>query len=167
MSEDLTPLPCPFCGHVGLDFKEGTTFRWLAYSCGGCGVESETRIQTLGEGTQDGWRAQAERDAIEEWNKRAPPREAAQPATPPEGQVWVRESDGALVMRPETFVVPAAEREAIREALVDATVHLIAAVSLLECGGKKAAASDKMFAQMLVDYNASIDRARTALAQLA
>jgi len=26
--------PCPFCGHVGLDFREGTTFRWLSAECG-------------------------------------------------------------------------------------------------------------------------------------
>jgi hypothetical protein len=42
--------------------------------------------------------------------------------------------------------------------------HLVAAVSLLEHGGKKAAASDKMFAQMLVDYNATIVAARAMLA---
>jgi hypothetical protein len=66
----LTPLPCPFCGHVGLDFAEGSTFRWLAYSCGGCGVGNETRVQTLGPGTLEQWRAKAEQDAIVEWNKR-------------------------------------------------------------------------------------------------
>lgn len=46
---------------------------------------------------------------------------------------------------------------------VDVMASLAAAISLLERGGKKAAASDKMFAQMLVDYNASLDRARAAL----
>jgi Lar family restriction alleviation protein len=66
-------LPCPFCGHVGLEFSEGSTFRWLAYSCGGCGIGSETRVQTMGAGTQDEWRKQAERDAIEAWNTRAQP----------------------------------------------------------------------------------------------
>jgi hypothetical protein len=65
------PLPCPFCGHVGLDFQEGSTFRWLEYSCGGCGVTNETRVQTLGEGTPAEWREQAERDAIKQWNTRA------------------------------------------------------------------------------------------------
>ena len=66
------PKPCPFCGHTGLTFGEGSTFRWLTYSCGGCGIGSETRVQTLGEGTKEQWREQAERDAIEEWNKRTP-----------------------------------------------------------------------------------------------
>jgi predicted nucleic acid-binding Zn-ribbon protein len=67
------PLPCPFCGHVGLDFQEGSTFRWLEYSCGGCGTSNETRVQTLGEGAQQQWRERAERDAVVEWNTRAAP----------------------------------------------------------------------------------------------
>jgi hypothetical protein len=50
-----------------------------------------------------------------------------------------------------------------REALVDTLAHLVAAHSLLERGGKKAAASDKMFAQMLLDYAASIARGRAAI----
>ncbi|MEW9855892.1 hypothetical protein [Novosphingobium sp. M1R2S20] len=45
-------------------------------------------------------------------------------------------------------------------ALKDVTVSLIAAVSLLEKGGKKAAPSDRMFGQMLKDYKASIERGR-------
>ncbi len=52
-------------------------------------------------------------------------------------------------------------------ALVDVATSLAAAISLLERGGKsakKAAASDKMFDQMLADYRASLERARTALA---
>ena len=49
---------------------------------------------------------------------------------------------------------------------IDVGASLAAAISLLERGGKKAAPSDKMFAQMLVDYNASLDRFRTTLAEL-
>ena len=71
MSTEREPLPCPFCGHTGLAFGEGSTFRWLTYVCGGCGIGSETRVQTLGEGTNVQWREQAERDAVEAWNKRA------------------------------------------------------------------------------------------------
>ena len=56
-----------------------------------------------------------------------------------------------------------AENEKLREALIDTTASLVASVSLLERGGKKAAPSDKMFAQMLVDYKNSIDRARAAI----
>ena len=68
------PLPCPFCGHTGLDFREGTTFRWIVAECGGCGVTcGETRIQTLGEGTKDEWMQQAQQDAIEVWNTRKGP----------------------------------------------------------------------------------------------
>jgi len=49
------------------------------------------------------------------------------------------------------------------EALIDTTSHLVAALSLLEQGGKKAAPSDKMFDQMLRDYAASINRSRAVL----
>jgi septal ring factor EnvC (AmiA/AmiB activator) len=56
-----------------------------------------------------------------------------------------------------------ASLDAARKAHIDTTASLAAAVSLLERGGKKAAPSDKMFAQMLKDYNASLDRARAAL----
>jgi hypothetical protein len=51
----------------------------------------------------------------------------------------------------------------LEAALKDATVHLVAAVSLLESGGKKAAPSNKMFEQMLVDYKNGVERARAAL----
>jgi hypothetical protein len=51
------------------------------------------------------------------------------------------------------------------EALKNTTVNLIAAVSLLKSGGKKAAASDKMFAQMLADYTNSFERGRAAIAK--
>lgn len=47
-------------------------------------------------------------------------------------------------------------------ALVDVLASLAAAISLLERGGKKAAPSDKMFEQMLIDYRASLERGRTA-----
>ena len=47
--------------------------------------------------------------------------------------------------------------------LIDCAASLAAAISLLEKGGKKAAPSDKMFAQMLDDYRASLARARAAL----
>lgn len=87
MTDDLTPLPCPFCGHIGLDFKEGTTFRWLSYSCGGCGAGNETRIQTLGEGTPEQWRAQAKSDAVAEWNRRAAVSGAADPVGLPAGEL--------------------------------------------------------------------------------
>jgi hypothetical protein len=47
--------------------------------------------------------------------------------------------------------------------LIDVASSLAAAISLLERGGKKAAASDKMFEQMLTDYRGSLNRARAAL----
>jgi hypothetical protein len=54
--------------------------------------------------------------------------------------------------------------------IVDTASHLAAAISLLERGGKaakKAAPSDRMFDQMLKDYRASLERARTALQETA
>lgn len=58
------------------------------------------------------------------------------------------------------------ERDEARKTLIKTAVHLAAAISLLEKGGKaakKAAPSDKMFDQMLKDYRSSLSRARAAL----
>lgn len=57
----------------------------------------------------------------------------------------------------------AARIRELEEAATDALASLVAAVSLLERGGKRAAPSDKMFAMMLADYKASIDSARSLL----
>lgn len=74
-------LPCPFCGHAVLDFREGSTFRWIVAECTGCGASrGETRIQTLGQGTKEEWMADAQEDAIREWNRRAALR--SEPAEP-------------------------------------------------------------------------------------
>jgi hypothetical protein len=58
-----------------------------------------------------------------------------------------------------------AENARLREAALDALASLVAAHSLLKRGGKKAAPSDKMFEQMLCDYDATITRARAALGE--
>jgi hypothetical protein len=64
----------------------------------------------------------------------------------------------------DPLMIEAADRiEQLEDALIDAGASLAAAISLLERGGKKAAASDKMFAVMLSDYQKSMDRARAAL----
>lgn len=49
------------------------------------------------------------------------------------------------------------------DAFAGVVVSLAAAISLLEGGGKKAAASDKMFSQMLADYRKSLEAGRAAL----
>ena len=54
----------------------------------------------------------------------------------------------------------------MHDALMDATASLVAAISLLEGGGKKSAASDKMFEQMIQDYRGSVNRARTLMERL-
>lgn len=51
----------------------------------------------------------------------------------------------------------------MHEALLDALAGLIAATSLLKRGSKKAAPSDKMFDQMVADYESAAFRARAAL----
>lgn len=54
--------------------------------------------------------------------------------------------------------------EAMAEAATHAAASLVAAISLLERGGCKAAPSDKMFRQMLKDYKNAVDAYRAALA---
>jgi len=54
-----------------------------------------------------------------------------------------------------------------REAFTQVLASLAAAISLLERGGKKAAASDRMFEQMLDDYRAALEAGRNALSQQA
>lgn len=48
----------------------------------------------------------------------------------------------------------------MEEVLRGVMAALAAAISLLENGGKKAAPSDKMFDQMLIDYRSALDTAR-------
>ena len=57
-----------------------------------------------------------------------------------------------------------AVNQQLLEALKSVTVHLIAAHSLLRHGGKKAAASDKIFTIMLNDYEKSFEVGRAAIA---
>ena len=56
-----------------------------------------------------------------------------------------------------------AEVARLRAVAIQTAASLAAAISLLERGGKKAAASDKMFAQMLTDYRNALNEARKAL----
>ncbi|MCA3694230.1 Lar family restriction alleviation protein [Aquidulcibacter sp.] len=75
------PLPCPFCGYVGVNVHEASNFRWRVAECDQCGATcGEIRIQTMGEGTKEEWEAVAKEDAIKEWNTRAKP--IPQPETP-------------------------------------------------------------------------------------
>ena len=62
------------------------------------------------------------------------------------------------------FVATTTDERAV-EALRTTTAHLVAAVSLLKRGGKKAAPSDKMFHMMIADYEKAIAQGRAALAQ--
>ena len=51
----------------------------------------------------------------------------------------------------------------LEEAVTDAGASLVAAISLLERGGKDAAWSDKVFHTMLADYKKSVERSRAVL----
>jgi hypothetical protein len=53
--------------------------------------------------------------------------------------------------------------ERLREVIMEVTVSLIACHSLLSRGGKRAAASNKMFEIMLSDYEKAIEVGRAAL----
>lgn len=87
-------LPCPWCGHVGLMFEEGSTFRWRVASCERCGVTTgEERIQTMGDGTREEWEADCRKRMIAAWNRRAAPPQAqehqAEPLAPTVPDGWV------------------------------------------------------------------------------
>lgn len=71
----------------------------------------------------------------------------------------IAQIDAALATKPAVK-----DDETVVEALRGATASLVAAVSLLKRGSKKAAPSDKMFDQMILDYEKSIKEARAALA---
>ena len=77
--------PCPFCGDTpaALHFGEGSTYRWLAWSCPSCGVGSEERVQTWGDGRPEQWLSEAKARCITAWNRRAAL------AAPPVGWVLV------------------------------------------------------------------------------
>lgn len=51
----------------------------------------------------------------------------------------------------------------MRDAMLDVCAALAAAISLLERGGKRAAASDRMFETMLDDYRKALEAGRVAL----
>jgi len=60
----LTPLPCPFCGHVGLGFQVGSTYSLGVAYCMGCGA---TAGEVESNYPDDGaWHE----EAIAAWNRR-------------------------------------------------------------------------------------------------
>ena len=75
------PLPCPFCGHVGVTHNEGSTFRWLTTMCITCGAQcGEERIDTLSK-DQGAAIEQAKEAAIKTWNTRAALEQQAEPVS--------------------------------------------------------------------------------------
>lgn len=82
-------LPCPFCGHVGVTVRDGSTFRWLVAQCDECGAQAgEARVQTMGAGTREEWEAKGVIDAIALWNERAAPTINEPRIGTPERQAW-------------------------------------------------------------------------------
>ena len=70
---------------------------------------------------------------------------------------------GAIESEEHARLIAAAPE--LYEAAIGAAASLAAAISLLEGGGKKAAPSDRMFDQMLVDYRNALETARAVLAK--
>jgi len=89
MTPKDTPMPCPFCGHIGLEFRESSTFRWRVAECRGCGATAgEERIQTTGSGTPEEWEASVRERMVEAWNRRYAA--SAQPAQAVQPVAWLR-----------------------------------------------------------------------------
>ena len=71
--------------------------------------------------------------------------------------------DMAFADQSATIAAQAAEIVRLREVVMEVTVSLIACHSLLSRGGKRAAASNKMFEIMLSDYEKAIEVGCAAL----
>lgn len=62
------PLPCPFCGHVGVNVHEAATYRWCVAECDYCGAQTgEVRRNTMRQEMDE----TDKEKAIAEWNTRA------------------------------------------------------------------------------------------------
>ena len=82
----------------------------------------------------------------------------------PGGRIWYTEELDNEEAAITAWNTRAPSDAALVEALEDVTAHLAAAISLLSRSPKTGAASNKMFDQMLVDYDNSAARGRAALA---
>jgi transcription elongation factor Elf1 len=68
MADKLTPLPCPFCGEIGVNVHEASTFRWVVAECNFCGAQcGEVRVDTL---NKEWTETMSWGRAVEEWNNR-------------------------------------------------------------------------------------------------
>lgn len=63
------PLPCPFCGHIGVSIVQTDTQKWRTAQCDECGAQSGD-VRWLY--TDDDPDAQAAARALEVWNTRNP-----------------------------------------------------------------------------------------------
>ena len=61
------PLPCPFCGSVGVSVVQTDTHKWRAAQCNECGAQSGDVRWIWDEEDAD---ASAEARAIDAWNTR-------------------------------------------------------------------------------------------------
>jgi len=91
------PLPCPFCGHIGLNFSDGETYRWGVASCGGCGAScGEVRREYP---DKSEWHT----EAIAEWNRRSPAAQRQWVGLTDEEQSLLWEISRAALPRYATF----------------------------------------------------------------
>ncbi len=185
MSDDLKP--CPFCTDgksVSTYFDHEQGDKWGYAACDACGSRGP-EVRTNYDRADDApWRA----EAIAAWNTRTPDtsiealteqleaaradaKEAEAYAEGLEKEIELNEQEACMLE--DDFIKAEKEIDDIKaklakavEAAVDAGASLAAAISLLERGGRKAAPSNKMFDQMLVDYRNSLERTRALLAEI-
>lgn len=75
------------------------------------------------------------------------------------------DNDSTAIANKDFIVRACNSHYALLESAKSTTAALVAAVSLLKRGSKKAAPSDKMFDTMIADYENAIEAARAAISQ--
>lgn len=74
--------------------------------------------------------------------------------------------EGALILGQNLYTAPPVTAPVLPDEIIGCIAALAAAISLLEKGGKKAAASNKMFEQMLDDYRNALESGRNLLRKI-
>jgi len=178
-SETQSLLPCPFCSSGAIDAGDSRASKIM---CGNPDCEASTgswwaRIDCNGRDNT------GKQKAIAAWNRRAkPPAPTGQPEQSDREAVeeWLAECTDGRVSEDTKRILRAfshwyhrrlgieqGKRMAGVEVIKDVTVHLIAAVSLLEKLHADLAPSKKhaLFSTKLADYRASAERGRAALTE--
>ncbi len=86
-SNNVATKPCPFCGGAEVTVRDGSTFRWIAARCEGCGAAGPEIKKSLFDNTP---LAKQHEAAIQEWNKRSLKLETELATPQPEPVVWMQ-----------------------------------------------------------------------------